>query len=157
MCTVAGIPLGEHFPIGPDAKRSVATSDSGSIIVVIATDAPLLPHQLRRLARRPALGIARVGAIGSHYSGDLFIAFTTANAPAVREAERIVTIDYIPDQALSPFFEAAIQATEEATVNSFVGTPAMTGRDGFRAEAFPVAEAQAVLRRHGRLLDVERS
>jgi L-aminopeptidase/D-esterase-like protein len=155
MCTVAGIPLGPHFPVTEGSDRAeTATGDTGSIIVIVATDAPLLPHQLRRLARRPALGIARTGGIGSHYSGDLFLAFTTANVDAVFEAERVATIRYLPDQQLSPFFEATVRATEEAVVNSFIGTAAMTGRDGNTTEAFPVAAAQAILRRHGRLLDV---
>jgi L-aminopeptidase/D-esterase-like protein len=147
QCTVAGVPVGAHLP-------TAAAPDSGSIIVVVATDAPLLPHQLKRVARRPSLGIARTGGIGSHYSGDLFLAFTTANAAAVREAERVVSVDYLPDQMISPLFEATVQATEEAIVNSFVGTEAMTGRDDLTVEAFPVAAAQAILSRHGRLLDV---
>jgi L-aminopeptidase/D-esterase-like protein len=147
-CTIAGIPLGANLPVGG------ATQDTGSIIVIVATDAPLLPHQLKRIARRPALGVARTGGIGSHYSGDLFLAFTTANEQAVRETERICAVDYLPDQALSPFFAATIQATEEAILNSFVGTAAMTGRDGFTVEAFPVVAAQDILRKHGRLDDV---
>ena len=149
VCTVAGIPIGAHLRV--DVERA---PDTGSIIVIVATDAPLLPHQLRRLARRPALGIARTGGSGSHYSGDLFLAFSVANGTAVREAERIVPADYLPDQALSPFFEAVAQATEEAIIGSFVGTSAMTGRDGNTVEAFPVAAAQAILARHGRLLEV---
>jgi L-aminopeptidase/D-esterase-like protein len=121
------------------------------LIVVIATDAPLLPHQLRRLARRPALAMARSGGISAHYSGDLFIAFSTRNSDAVREAGRVFTVDYLPDQLITGLFEACIQAADEAIVNSFVGTSAMTGRDGFTTDAFPVAEAQAILRRHARL------
>ena len=148
MCTVAGIPLGRHFP-PPEAQA--ATQETGSLIVVVATDAPLLPHQLRRLARRPALAMARSGGVSAHYSGDLFLGFSTQNSEAVREARRLVRVSYLPDQQLTPLFEAAIQAADEAIVNSFVGTPAMTGKDGHTIEAFPVEAARDVLRRHGRL------
>jgi L-aminopeptidase/D-esterase-like protein len=148
MCTVAGIPLGPHFPV---QAAELPKPETGSLIVVIATDAPLLPHQLRRLARRPALAMARSGGISAHYSGDLFIAFSTRNSDAVREAGRVCTVDYLPDQLITGLFEACIQAADEAIVNSFVGTAAMTGRDGFTTDAFPVAEAQAILRRHARL------
>jgi D-aminopeptidase len=150
MCTIAGIPVGRELPLADDHPPHLET---GSLIVVLATDAPLLPHQLRRLARRAGLGMARSGGISAHYSGDLFIAFSTMNADALVEAEREIRVRYLPDQALSPLFEAAVQATDEAIVNSFVGTPAMTGRDGATMEAFPVAEAQAILRRHHRLVE----
>lgn len=150
MCTVAGIPLGQHFPVETD---TVTHLETGSLIVVVGTDAPLLPHQLRRLARRAALGMARSGGVSAHYSGDLFLAFSTANADAVFAAEGRVTADYLPDQTLTALFEATIQASDEAIVNSFVGTPAMTGRDGVTIPAFPVREAQVVLRHHRRLLD----
>jgi L-aminopeptidase/D-esterase-like protein len=150
-CTIAGVPVGKHLPLAGAAGPNADSLGSGSIIAIVATDAPLLPHQLRRLARRPGLGIARTGGTGAHYSGDLFLAFTTANVEAVREAERVVRVDYLPDQALSPFFDAIVQATEEAIVSSFVGTPAMSGRDGNTAAAFPVADAQAILARYGRL------
>jgi D-aminopeptidase len=149
MCTIAGIPVGPHFP-PPEEQR--ATQETGSLIVVIATDAPLLPHQLRRVARRPALAMARSGGISAHYSGDLFLAFTTRNAHAVREAQRISTVDYLPDQQLTPLFEATIQAADEAIVNSFVGTQSMIGKNGHTIEGFPVAAAQEILRHHNRLV-----
>ncbi|MEQ8485459.1 MAG: P1 family peptidase [Pseudomonadales bacterium] len=148
MCTVAGVPVGRHFP---PPEQQAATQETGSLIVIVATDAPLLPHQLRRLARRPTLAMARSGGVSAHYSGDLFLAFTTKNAAAVREARRVTTISYLPDQQLTPLFEAAIQAADEAIVNSFVGTPAMTGKDGHTIEAFPVDEVRELLRRHDRL------
>ncbi|MBX3705503.1 MAG: P1 family peptidase [Pseudomonadales bacterium] len=149
MCTVAGIPLGRHFP-PPEEQR--ATQETGSIIVIVATDAPLLPHQLRRVARRPALAMARSGGVSAHYSGDLFLAFTTRNAEAVQEARRVTRLDYLPDQLLTPIFEATIQATDEAIVNSFVGTAAMRGKDDHLIEAFPVERAREILRHHGRLV-----
>ncbi len=148
MCTIAGVPIGPHFPVAQEPPPQLET---GSLIVVLATDAPLLPHQLRRVARRAGLGMARSGGISAHYSGDLFIAFTTANGDALAQAERAIRVDYLPDQTLSVLFEAAIQATDEAIVNSFVGTAAMTGRDGVTIDAFPVAQAQAILRHHHRL------
>lgn len=149
MCTIAGVPLGRHFP-PPESQAHV--QETGSLIVIIATDAPLLPHQLRRLARRPALAMARSGGVSAHYSGDLFLALSTENTSAVREARNVVSVAYLPDQQLTPIFEAAIQATDEAIVNSFVGTAAMTGRDGHTIEAFPVEEARRLLRSHNRLV-----
>lgn len=148
MCKIAGVPVGKHFP-PPQEQR--ATKETGSLIVIVATDAPLLPHQLRRLARRPAMAMARSGGVSAHYSGDLFLAFTTANAPAVAESDRVTTINYLPDQQLTPIFEGAIQAADEAIVNSFVGTPSMTGINGHTIEGFPV-EAVRELLRHHRLL-----
>jgi L-aminopeptidase/D-esterase-like protein len=148
MCTIAGIPIGPHFPA---PAEQVTIEETGSLIVVIATDAPLLPHQLRRVARRPALAMARSGGVSAHYSGDLFLAFTTRNAQALREAERVAQVDYLPDQMLTGVFEATIQAADEAIVNSFVGTAAMDGRDGHHMEAFPVAAVQDLLRYHNRL------
>ncbi|MEQ8485278.1 MAG: P1 family peptidase [Pseudomonadales bacterium] len=155
MCTLAGVPVGRHLPV--TSEPADAHLETGSLIVVLATDAPLLPHQLRRLARRAALGMARSGGVSAHYSGDLFLAFTTANRHALAAAEVRVAIDYLPDQALTPLFEAAIQATDEAIVNSFVGTASMTGRDGVTIPGLPVAEVQDLLRRHGRLNAVDSS
>ncbi len=152
MCTLAGIPVGREMPLEPETPADHL--ESGSLIVILATDAPLLPHQLTRLARRAALGMARSGGVSAHYSGDLFLAFTTANDHALREAQAPVDIRYLPDQALTPLFEATIQATDEAIVNSFVGTSAMTGRDGVTLPGIPIDKVQALLRRHGRLLDV---
>lgn len=149
MCTVAGVPVGQALPLEPETPADHL--ESGSLIVILATDAPLLPHQLARLARRAALGMARSGGVSAHYSGDIFLAFSTANQHALAEAERPVDIRYLPDQALTPLFEAAIQATDEAIVNSFVGTPSMTGRAGVTLPALPVEKVQALLRRHGRL------
>ncbi|XOV90591.1 MAG: P1 family peptidase [Pseudomonadota bacterium] len=153
MCTLAGIPVGPHFPV--EAELPEDHLETGSLIVVLATDAPLLPHQLTRLAQRAGLGMARSGGISSHYSGDLFVAFSTANTHALLAAEQPVKVDYFPDQALSPLFEAAVQVTDEAIVNSFVGTPAMTGRDGHRVSGLPVHEVQKILRHHGRLLETD--
>ena len=153
MCTIAGIPVGQHLPV---IEAQANTEETGSIIAIVATDAPLLPHQLRRVARRPALAMSRSGGVSAHYSGDLFLAFTTRNSHAIREADRISRLEYLPDQQLTPIFEATIQAVDEAIVNSFVGTPAMTGKDGHTIQGFPVNEARKLLRRHRRLVDYDR-
>jgi len=150
MCTIGGIPVGKHFP--PPEEQS-DTSETGSLIVVIATDAPLLPHQLRRVARRPAMAMARSGGVSAHYSGDLFLAFSNQNTHALLEADSVTQIKYLPDQQLTPLFEATIQAADEAIVNSFVGTAAMTGINGHTIEAFPVDEVRALLRHHRRLVE----
>lgn len=151
MCRIAGIPVGQHFP-PPETQR--ATEETGSLIVIVATDAPLLPHQLRRLARRPAMAMARSGGVSAHYSGDLFLAFTTANAAAVAESARVTMIDYLPDQQLTPLFEGAIQAADEAILNSFVGTRAMTGINGHTIEAFPVDAVRELMHHHRLLVEV---
>jgi D-aminopeptidase len=152
MCTIAGVPIGKHIAV---EESQAATEETGSIIAVVGTDAPLLPHQLRRLARRPALAMGRSGGVSAHYSGDIFLAFTTRNTHAVREADRMSRLEYLPDQQLTPIFEAAIQAVDEAIITSFVGTPAMTGKDGHTIEGFPVRRAQKILQNYRRLLKVE--
>ena len=139
---------------GPDMRP---TPDSGSIIGIVATDAPLLPHQCQRLARRMSLGVARVGGLGGTGSGDLFLAFATGNRglPAAEDravavaGERpgVVPIRTLADTALDPLFEATVEATEEAIVNALVAAETMTGRDGVTAHRLP----------HGRLVDVMRA
>jgi L-aminopeptidase/D-esterase-like protein len=122
----------------PAMVRRTPDPDLSSIIGVIATDAPLLPHQLKRLARRAMIGVARTGGIGTHGSGDIFLAFSTANhavlAKARPQAERA---DFIPDQHLDPLFDAVVQATEEAIINSLIVNEDMTGRDGNFVPALP--------------------
>jgi L-aminopeptidase/D-esterase-like protein len=148
LCTIAGVPVGQYLP-----RTETRREDGGSIIGVVATDAPLLPHQLKRVARRCAAGIARSGAIAANGSGDLFLAFSTANHAAFHETEQLTSAQFLPEFVLSPIFEATVQAIDEAVVNSIVGNSTMRGRDGNVAEALPVAEMQHLLRRHGRLLD----
>ena len=150
LCTIAGIPVGEHLP-----QTHTREEAGGSIIGIVATDAPLLPHQLQRLARRCAAGIARSGAIAANGSGDLFLAFSTANDTAFHETEQLTRAEFLPDFVVSPLFEATVQAIDEAVVNSIVGNATMVGRDGHVVEGLPVAEVQAILRRHGRLLEVD--
>ena len=148
LCTIAGVPIGQYLP-----KSERLREDGGSIIGIVATDAPLLPHQLRRVARRCASGIARSGAIAANGSGDLFLAFSTANCTAFHETERLTSAQFLPEFLLTPLFEATVQAIDEAVLNSIVGTPSMTGRDGNVVEGLPIAQVQELLRRHGRLLD----
>ena len=136
------------------AKQATASdADKGSIIIVVATDAPVLPHQLDRVAKRAGMGLARLGSFAGNGSGDIFVAFSTANAKSM-EGTQMHAAEFVDNGSLDILFEATVQATEEAIVNSFVGTAAMTGRDGQTVESFPVAAAHAILSRHGRLLDV---
>ena len=113
-----------------------------SIIGIVATDAPLLPHQLKRLARRCPLGLGRTGTVGHHGSGDIFLAFSTANKQAVQTRDGISKLDFVPDESLDPFFEAVVQATEEAILNSLTANRDMTGRDGNFVPALPLADVK---------------
>ena len=128
----------------------------GSIIIVLATDAPLLPHQLNRLAKRPALAIGRLGGVAASWSGDIFIAFSTANADAGKSDEAVAKacqVTLYPNRALTPLFEAAIDATEEAIVNAMVAAETCTGANGLRLSALPHVRVQEILRAH-RLLSI---
>jgi len=146
LLRIGGIPVGEELPPGPaDEKKD------GSIIVIVATDAPLLPHQLKRLARRVALGQTRTGAIGADDSGDLYLAFSTANPEAGGTAGP-VSLTMLPSEKMDPLSEAVIGATEEAIVNSLVAGRAMTGYEGHSIEALPHERVKEILARHGRLL-----
>jgi L-aminopeptidase/D-esterase-like protein len=123
-------------------ETSEATRD-GSIIIVVATDAPLLPHQLRRVAKRPSLGLGRLGAISSDGSGDIFIAFSTANPGLISENE-LSEVALFPNNQLSIVFKAAVQATEEAIVNAMVAAETVTGASGLRVEALPQDQVRAI-------------
>ena len=154
---VAGTPVGMEIPDdlpapiapGNSAARGVADGDVGSVIVVVATDAPLLPHQLKRLARRVSMGLARTGAAASNTSGDIFIAFSTANRDATQG--RVTRIEMLDNNAMTPLFDATIQATEEAVINALVAAETMVGRDGNRVIALPHGRLQDVLRKYNRL------
>jgi L-aminopeptidase/D-esterase-like protein len=123
---------------------------AGSIIVVVATDAPLLPHQLKRIATRPALGIGRMGGRGNNSSGDIFVAFSTANPGTAASAEKVRVL-MLPNDRISPLFAATIQATEEAILNALLAAETMTGADGARVTALPVDRLLAALRKYGRI------
>ncbi|TGQ66096.1 S58 family peptidase [Mesorhizobium sp. M00.F.Ca.ET.186.01.1.1] len=126
--------------VEPAIREGTPRAEKGSIIAVIATDAPFLPHQMKRLARRVPLGVAMTGGFGYHSSGDIFLAFSTANADAALGLSgRIANADFIPDTDIDPFFDAVIQTVEEAILNAMVANDDMTGRDGNFVPALPKA------------------
>ncbi len=137
-----------------DAPASGAAAgerpELGSIIAIVATDAPLLPHQLKRLAKRVGLGIGRMGGIGGDSSGDIFLAFSTANSGAA-SGDSLVTLQMWPNDRINGLFEATIDATEEAIVNAMVAAETMTGADGYRVYALPTDQVVALLRAAGRI------
>jgi L-aminopeptidase/D-esterase-like protein len=154
--TIAGVPVGKEITDLQRRRGEVmpAQEREGSIIVVVVTDAPLLPHQLERLARRVPMGIARVGGTAANGSGDIFIAFSTANPGAASVTDDPVEVRMLPNSALSPFFTATIEATEEAIVNALVAAETMTGYRGNTVYALPHDRLQEVLRKYGRLRDI---
>jgi L-aminopeptidase/D-esterase-like protein len=127
-----------------------ADTGAGSIIIVIATDAPLLPHQLQRLATRAALGVGRMGGKGENSSGDIFVAFSTAN-PKTASAEAVTHLDMLPNTRINGLFYATVQATEEAILNAMLAATTMTGADGLRVSALPQDRLLAALRKYSRL------
>jgi L-aminopeptidase/D-esterase-like protein len=149
---IAGLPVGEE--IGADPPRGGQEwpyrEDVGSIIIVVATDAPLLPHQVQRLTRRATMGLARTGSTSGNGSGDIFIAFSTANAQTAA-AKGPVSVTMLPNDSLNPIFEATVQATEEAIVNAMVGADTMTGAHGSRVIGLPHDRLQNILRKYNRL------
>ena len=159
--SVDGVPVGRELGTGViasawDQEKAIDhPPGAGSIIVILATDAPLLPHQLERLAQRAALGIARVGGGGENSSGDLILAFSTANRERLfsykLEAPADVTdVAMLPDGAISPLFWGAIESTEEAILNALIAAETMTGRDGITAYALPHDALVDVMTRYGR-------
>jgi D-aminopeptidase len=170
---VAGVPVGREIP---DLLPCVANADTtllrdvprcqaarasgsdgngdaleqGSIIVVLATDAPLLPHQLKRLVKRVALGIGRMGGVGGNSSGDIFVAFSTAN-PGSGTSATVAEVDMLPNPSINPLFFATVQATEEAILNALLAAETMTGADDFRVFALPADRLMAAMRKYGRV------
>src|SRR5436190_8642990 len=142
--TIRGIEIGKKIP------GAVYQKETGSIIIVIATDAPLLPHQLKRLARRASLGLARTGSVSGNGSGDLFIAFSTANAGAANPEPLTHLVETIPNDRMDPIFTAVVQATEEAIVNALVDNRRMTGRDNHRVDALPHDRIRELLKKYSR-------
>jgi D-aminopeptidase len=144
---IAGVPLGEALADDdPMAEFSLLPAGSGSVIALVATDAPLFPHQCQALARRVTSGLARTGTSGSHFSGDLFLAFSTANPGAFRPGDhRMSRLDFVPWEILDPYFEAVVQSCEEAVINALVANEDMTGRDGHRTPALPRDRVAALL------------
>jgi len=146
--SIAGVPVGREItdlmPEDPAGSRG-----NGSIIVVVATDAPLLPHQLKRLARRVPMGLARMGSYASNGSGDLFIAFSTANEAAAGREEK-QALEMIPNDQMNPLFLATVQATEEAITNALVAGRDMQGINGFRVYGLPHQRLQSILEKYQR-------
>jgi D-aminopeptidase len=151
---LSGVPLGEALADDNEMDRFFsAPPGAGSVIALVATDAPLLPHQCKALARRVTAGLARTGTTGSHFSGDLFLAFSTANeggfTPALDTffpgAEHYDRLAFVPWGHLDPFYEAVVQATEEAVANALTANEDMTGRDGHRTPAMPRDRVAALI------------
>jgi D-aminopeptidase len=148
---IAGVPVGREIPEDPAyASADAPQGETGSIIVVVGTDAPLLPHQLERIARRAALGLARNGSVSGNGSGDIFIAFSTANPDAFR-SEDTARLTMLSNDRMDPLFTATVEATEEAIVNALVAAPTMTGRDDHRAIALPHDRLREILGKYNRL------
>lgn len=149
---IAGVPVGREIPAPePYAFIPSDVAEHGSIIVVVATDAPLLAHQLKRVARRVTLGLGRIGSISGDGSGDIFIAFSTANSRAAAVVDHPVDLKMLANDSLDAVFQATVEATEEAIVNAMVAAHDMTGIDDHRVIAIPHDALRAVLRRYGRL------
>jgi L-aminopeptidase/D-esterase-like protein len=142
---IAGVPVGKEIP-----QERAYKQETGSIIVVVATDAPLIPTQLKRVAKRVTDGLGRLGSISGNGSGDIFIAFSTAN-PHAYYGEKPATIQTLPNDSMDPIFEATVQATEEAVVNAMVAAETMVGRDNHKVIALPHDQLREVLKKYNRL------
>jgi D-aminopeptidase len=160
---INGAPIGEAIPVTEVPEPMALLTDQrggGSIIVIIATNAPLIPTQCTRLAQRASLGIARTGGVGEHWSGDLFLAFSTANRgiPASEysdESALTLSLTMLSNTYITPLFDAVVEATEEAIVNALVAAETMTGRDGITAYGLNPARLVATLEHHYRLNSLE--
>lgn len=145
LLRIAGVPVGREIP-----GNLVWSQDTGSIIVVVATDAPLLPTQLKRLAKRVPLGLGRNGSISGDGSGDIFIAFSTANAGAANP-QGLKHLTMLPNDSMDPLFEATVEATEEAEVNAMIAAETMVGVDNHKVIALPHDRLREILKKYNRL------
>ena len=143
--TVLGVPVGRELTGGECRSRG-----SGSIIAIVATDAPLLPHQCKRLARRVPLGLARTGTIGHHSSGDIFLAFSTANSQALQSGG-VRHLDALADSELDPLFQAVVETVEEAVLDAMIANETMTGRNALTVRALPHDDLLELLGKNGRV------
>jgi D-aminopeptidase len=163
LLRIDGVPVGRAIPTTQvpspwdqvEALNARATPEGGSIIGVVATNAPLLPHQCARLAQRVGMGVARMGSYASHGSGDLFVAFATGNRDLSRRAGEddprpTVELRMVVDEHIDPLLEAVVEATEEAITNALLAAETMTGRDGITAHAIDHDRLVEVMRHHGR-------
>jgi D-aminopeptidase len=150
LLRIAGVPVGYDL-----LGKPVWDADTGSIIVIVATDAPLLPSQMKRIAKRVTLGLGRLGSISGDGSGDIFLAFSTANPGAGLELQKPASLQMLPNDRMDALFEATVQATEEAVVNTLVAAKTMTGADGHVVQALPHDKLRDVLKKYNRLADVK--
>jgi D-aminopeptidase len=152
--TIDGVPIGLELKDTLNYEMHQMAQNhqegDGSIIVVLATDAPLLPHQLKRIAERIALGVGKVGGRGENSSGDIFIAFSTANAQAFNRKE-VVSVKQFPNDQINPLFEGTVQSVEEAIINAMVAADTMVGVNGNKAYALPHDKVIELLRKYGRV------
>ncbi|HEX7841159.1 MAG TPA: P1 family peptidase [Kofleriaceae bacterium] len=148
---IAGVPVGAELEAQDHAAGQPPTTEHGSIIVIVATDAPLLPDQLKRLARRVPLALGRMGSVSGDSSGDIFLAFSTANPHVADHA--IASVKILPRAEITWLFEATVDATEEAIVNALVAGRTMTGANGETIEGLPHDRVREILRRHQRLVE----
>jgi len=146
-CPVSGSRAPDSGPRDPGPG---GVGEMGSIIVVVATDVPLLPHQLQRVARHVSLGIGKMGGLGSNSSGDIYVAFSTAN-PHAADPKGLHSASFIPNEAITTVFEATVQATEESITNALVAAQTMTGANDLRISALPHDRLRAALQKYGRL------
>ncbi len=155
LLRIAGVPVGQEIPdLMPEEHREPsAYARDGSIIVVVATDAPLLPHQLKRIARKASLGLGRDGSISSNSSGDIFIAFSTFHKNIGSEAGGLYDLKMLGNRDVSPLFQGTVEATEEAVVNAMVAAETMTGNNGNKVYALPHERLRQVLRKYNRLVE----
>jgi L-aminopeptidase/D-esterase-like protein len=158
--TVAGVPVGRKLAeersrrsaVQPTPGLLASRQGAGSIIIVVATDAPLAPIHVKRIARRAALGLARTGATAHNGSGDIIVAFSNRNR-ARPTGSALTTWEVVPDEQFDPLFDATVQATEEAVINAMVAAETMTGADGVTVEALPHERLREILRHHRRLIE----
>lgn len=154
--TVAGAPVGNHLKedaVWTDGENPYR--EQGSLIVILATDAPLLPHQLKRIAKRATLGMARTGSLGGNGSGDIFLAFSTANPnTALGKDNGVAELRALDNEHITPLFAASVFATEEAIINSMVAAKDMTGHNGFSVKRLPHEELREALRKYGGALNL---
>ncbi|HEY8225618.1 MAG TPA: P1 family peptidase [Pyrinomonadaceae bacterium] len=147
--TIAGVPVGQEIT---DLLPKAAPQDTGSIIAVVATDAPLLPHQLKRVAKRVSLGVAKNGGIGGNSSGDIFIAFSTANSGAGKE-QNAANVKMLANDRINPIFLATVQATEEAIINAMIAAETMTGVNGNTVYAIPHDRLKLIMKKYNRIVN----
>ena len=150
---IAGLPVGKELIDELLPHSAKKPGEQGSIVVIVGTDAPLLPHQLKRLARRVPIGIGLVGGRGGNNSGDIFLVFSTANQRGIGNDEALIQLQMLPNAAMDPLFDAVVQATEEAILNAMVAAETMEGLYGNTVYAIPHERIREILRRHQRLIE----